>query len=133
MVQLWKTSKGDTRLRGALKDAAAWLATQQRNSGAFVGGTSTATPNTNSTGLAAWALGLTGSCRAAKSAATWVAGFQVGAQPAGSKLAGERGAVAYDKAGLKAGTTDGITDAVRDQWRRATTQAAPGLLFRHGC
>jgi hypothetical protein len=133
VVQLWKTSRGDVKLRGALKDAIAWLATQQRKSGAFVGGTSTATPNTNSTGLAASALGLAGNCHAAKMAATWVAGFQVGPQPAGSKLAGERGAIAYDRAGLKAGTKDGITLEAEDQWRRAASQAAPGLLFRHGC
>ncbi len=133
VVQLWKSSRGDAKLRGALKDAIAWLATQQRKSGAFVGGTSTATPNTNSTGLAASALGLAGQCRAARMAATWIAGFQVGAQPAGSKLAGQRGAIAYDKAALKAGKRDGITPEAQDQWRRAASQAAPGLLFRHGC
>ncbi len=133
VVQLWRASKGKPTLRAALKDAAAWLATQQRKGGAFVGGTSTASPNTNSTGLAAWALGLSGRCSAAKAAATWVAGFQLGAQPTGSALAGERGAIAYDKAGLKAGRQDGITPEAEDQWRRATSQAAPGLLFRHGC
>jgi len=133
VIQLWKTSKGNATLRGALERAVAWLAAQQRKNGSFVGGTSTAMPNTNSTGLAAWALGLSGDCHAARSAATWVAGLQLGAQAAGSTLAGERGAIAYDKAGLKAGRQDGITDATRDQWRRATSQAAPGLLFRHGC
>ena len=133
VIQLWRTSKGHPGFRLALRHAATWLADQQRKNGSFVGGTSTATPNTNSTGLAAWALGLTGQCRAARAAATWVAGFQLGAQTPGSPLAGQRGAIAYDKAGLKAGTKDGITDEVQDQWRRATSQAAPGLLFRHGC
>jgi hypothetical protein len=133
VIQLWKTSRGNARFRGALKDAVTWLARQQRRNGSYVGGTSTATPNTNSTGLAAWALGLTGHCSAAGAAATWVAGLQVGAEPAGSKLAGERGAIAYDKRSLKAGRHDGIVDATQDQWRRATSQAAPGLLFRHGC
>ena len=133
VIQLWKTSRGNPELRGALKDAVAWLAKQQRANGSFVGGTSTATPNTNSTGLAAWALGLTGECHAARAAATWVAGLQLGAQPAGSTLAGQRGAIAYDKAARKAGQQDGITDGSQDQWRRATSQAAPGLLFRHGC
>ena len=133
VVQLWKTSRDNPRLRVALENAVAWLAKQQRQNGSYVGGTSTATPNTNSTGLAAWALGVTGDCRAAKAAATWVAGFQVGPQSAGSMLAGQRGAIAYDRAGLKAGTKDGITAETQDQWRRAASQAAPGLLFRHGC
>jgi hypothetical protein len=133
VIQLWRTSKDIPKLRTALRNAVAWLADQQRKNGSFVGGTSTATPNTNSTGLAAWALGLTGRCTAAKAAATWAADFQLGAQKPGSPLAGQRGAIAYNKAGLKAATKDGITDAVQDQWRRATAQAAPGLLFRHGC
>jgi hypothetical protein len=133
VVQLWKTSKNRPTLRASLEHAVAWLATKQRKGGAFVGGTSTATPNTNSTGLAAWALGLAHRCRAAKAAATWVAGFQLGAQAPGSALRGQRGAIAYDRAGLKAGTRDGITPEAQDQWRRATSQAAPGLLFRHGC
>lgn len=133
VVQLWKTSRSNARLRAALVKAVAWLGTQQRHSGAFSGGTSTATPNTNSTGLAAWALGLTGHCRAARAAATWVADFQVGPQPAGSKLAGQRGAIAYDRSALRAGTRDGITPEAQDQWRRASSQAAPGLLYRHGC
>jgi hypothetical protein len=133
VIQLWKTSKGDAKLRGALKDAAAWLAKQQRKNGSFVGGTSTATPNTNSTGLASWALALTGDCSAARSAAGWVAGLQVGPQKAGSHLAGQRGAIAYDHKAMRAGTNHGITTAAQDQWRRATSQAAPALQFRHGC
>ena len=133
VIQLWKTSKDTPKLRNALKNAVAWLGTQQRKNGSFVGGTSTSTPNTNSTGLAAWALGRTGRCKAARAAATWAAGFQLGSQKPGTPLAGQRGAIAYDHAGLRAGQRDGITDAAQDQWRRATAQAAPGLLFRHGC
>src|SRR4051812_27835598 len=135
VVQLWKVSKGNSRLRTALKHAVAWLAKQQRPSGAFNGGTSTDVPNANSTGLASWALGLTGHCVAAESGSAWVSDLQVGAQPAGSPLAGQRGAVAYDKAALKSGKQDGIpTDgAGQDQWRRASSQAVPALLFRHGC
>jgi hypothetical protein len=133
VVQLWRTSHGHAKLRGALRHAVAWLVTQQRRSGAFVGGTSTSTPNTNSTGLAAWALGTARRCSAARAAASWVVGLQVGPQGGGSKLNGQRGAIAYDKAALKAARRDGITTETMDQWRRATSQAAPGLLFRHGC
>jgi hypothetical protein len=133
VVQLWRTSKGHPALRNALRRASAWLAEQQRKNGSFVGGTSTATPNTNSTGLAAWALATSGRCTAAKRAAQWVSGFQLGVQAPGSKLAGQRGAIAYDRAGMKAGRRDGITTETQDQWRRATSQAAPALRFRHGC
>ena len=53
VIQLWKVSKGNPALRGALKNAVAWLAKQQRKNGSFIGGTTTAFPNANSTGLAA--------------------------------------------------------------------------------
>jgi hypothetical protein len=133
VVQLWRTSKGHPVLRGALTKAAAWLARQERKNGSFVGGTSTDTPNTNSTGLAAWALATAGRCTAAARSAQWVARLQLGAQPPGSKLSGQRGAIAYDRAGLRAAKRDGITPETQDQWRRATAQAAPALRFRHGC
>jgi len=132
VIQLWKTSKGHRAFRSDLRRAVSWLAKQQRKSGAFIGGTSTSTPNANSTGLAAWALAKDGKCSSAKAAAKWVSGLQVG-KASGSKLAGQRGAIAYDRAAFKAGKRHGITDATQDQWRRSTTQAAPGLLFRHGC
>jgi hypothetical protein len=135
VVQLWKVSKDYAKLRGALKDAVAWLAKHQRKSGAFNGGTSTDVANSNSTGLAVWALGLAGRCAAAKAGAQWIAALQVGAQRAGSALEGQRGAIAYDKPALRAGKKDGIpvNGAGQDQWRRATTQAAPALQYLHGC
>ena len=133
VVELWKTSKGHPAFRAPLKRAVAWLLRHQRKSGAFIGGTSTAAPNTNSTGLGGWALARTGHCGPAKKAAAWIAGLQVGAEPGGSPLAGERGAIAYDKSDLKAAKQDGITDATRGFWERATSQAAPALLFHHGC
>jgi hypothetical protein len=133
VVELWKTSKGHPAFRAALKRAVGWLLDQQRPSGAFIGGTSTATPNTNSTGLAGWALGITGKCGPARKAAIWVQGLQVGVEPNTSPLAGERGAIAKDFAAFKAGERDGITSDTEDSWLRATPQAAPSLLFRHGC
>jgi hypothetical protein len=133
VVQLWKESKGRPALRSALRNALHWLATQQRANGSFEGGTSTAAPNTNSTGLAGWALGLAGRCRAARAAAGWVATLQVAGPVAGTPLAGQQGAIAYDRTALRAARHAGITTAVQDQWRRATAQAAPALLFLHGC
>ena len=43
-------------------------------------------------------------------------------------LAGEKGAIAYDRAAWRLGEEEGITVAAQDQWRRASTQAAPALL-----
>jgi hypothetical protein len=133
VLELWKTSHGHPGFRRALKRAAAWLVAQQRRSGAFIGGTSTATPNTNSTGLAGWALATSHRCAAAKKAAGWIADLQVGRQSGGSPLVGQRGAIAYDKAAMKAGKKDGITDDTAGFWQRATAQAAPTLQYLHGC
>ena len=47
----------------------------------------------------------------------------------GTPLAGETGAVAYDRPGYRAGKRNGIDDGERDQWRRATAQAGPGLTY----
>jgi hypothetical protein len=61
-----------------------------------------------------------------------VRGLQVGRQKTGSTLAGQRGAIAYDKATMRAAVRDGINDATVGTWQRSTAQAAPALLVR-GC
>ena len=61
--------------------------------------------------------------------ARWVRKLQVRGDVSGTPLAGEKGALAYDRAAMKAAESDGITVETRDQWRRATSQAAPGLTF----
>jgi hypothetical protein len=129
VVELSSIAQGQPSLTKALHQALAWLARQQAANGSFGGGPSTSKPNTNSTGLAAWALGIGGRCGPAGQAAAWVAKKQLGGKLAGTPLAGERGAIAYDGAALKAARTSGITTKTQDQWRRATTQAAPGLLY----
>ncbi|WP_148614339.1 hypothetical protein [Nocardioides rubriscoriae] len=111
------------RVRAAINDAARWLKRTQKDNGSFGGGASTESSNTNSTGLAAWALGETGSCAAAGRAAQWVL-----------RLQKRNGAIAYDRAGFASGR-DGIQKTERDQFRRATAQAAPGLRYldRRAC
>ena len=112
------------QVRAAIRDAVTWLEGQQKNSGAFGGGTSTKGANTNSTGLAGWAFAEAGKCGVAVKAATWVRSLQVTDQ-----VAGERGGIAYNRAGFNSAVRHGrITQANRDQWRRATSQAAPSLL-----
>jgi hypothetical protein len=116
---------GATGLDDDIDDAADWLAAHQAADGSFV---DQGTANTNSTGLAASALALVGRTGAASNAAAWVASRQVSQAVADSTALGhERGAVAYDTAALTAGKQDGITTELRDQWRRATAQAAPAL------
>jgi hypothetical protein len=96
----------------SIADALTWLVRHQERNGSFGGGPTTAASNTNSTGLAAWALARGGKCRAADNASDWVAALQR-----------RNGAIAYDRAAFRTG----INRDTRDQWRRATSQAAPGL------
>lgn len=118
---------GVSGLAGPLTEATGWLVRQQKSDGSFGGGESTKDSNSNSTGLGASALALRGKGSAAQRAAAWIYDFQV-ASSSGSKLQGERGAVALNREGLDAGKADGITDSTEDQWRRATSQAIYGLI-----
>jgi hypothetical protein len=109
-----------------LARAGTWLLSQQRPNGSFVGN---GTPNTNTTGLAAAALVATGHRTAAERSAAWISRLQVSAAVAAAhpKLRREVGGIAYDAAALAAGRSDGIPVDQRDQWRRATAQAAIGV------
>ena len=79
--------------------------------GSWGGGASTEASNSNSTGLAASALGDT---RAVREAAQWLRARQATDYNACDRLAGRRGAIAYDDAALAAGRNNGITaDAAR--------------------
>jgi hypothetical protein len=129
VIELWKYRHGHGALRAALAEAVAWLARHQEANGSFGGGPTTSAPNANSTGLAGWALGVTATCGRARSAAQWLAQHQVRGKLAGTKLAGERGAVAYNHRAMRLAQTHGITKVTRDQWRRATAQAGPALSY----
>jgi hypothetical protein len=107
-------------VRAAINRAVAWLVRSQADNGSFGGGTSTEAPNANSTGLAARVLASRGECAKANKAVSWLGKLTV------NRVSGENGAIAYDKAAL-ATAQDGISDAERDQFVRATAQAAPAL------
>jgi hypothetical protein len=116
---------GVGRLRDDIRDALRWLRDHQNRNGSFTGN---GTPNSNTTGLAASVLADSRYTGAARRAAEWLTGLQVTHRNAGgTPLAPAVGAVAYDRAGFRAGLQDGITVRSRDQWRRATAQAAAGL------
>jgi hypothetical protein len=128
LLSLQQLPKQTAKVKKAEKKAVRWLLKHQAKNGSFRGGASTRTPNTNSTGLAASALAGAGECRQARKAATWIEKLQVSKKAKGA-LAPAAGAIAYDKAGLTAAKSAGITADAQDQWRRATTQAAPALRY----
>ncbi len=112
-------------VRQAITTAKRWLKKQQKGNGSFGGGTSTEGSNSNSTGLAGWALASTRSCGAAARAAQWVESLQL----SGGAVTNEDGAIAYNRAEYAAALSAGIPVAADDQWRRATAQAAPALRY----
>lgn len=118
----------DPAVADALDAGRSWLASTQRGDGSFGGGAAIDGKNANSTGLAGWALGELGACNKARDAARWLKRLQVGRAERRTALAGEKGAIAYDRAAWRLGEEEGITVAAQDQWRRASTQAAPALL-----
>ena len=130
ILELLPLADDNDDIADALAKAKDWLSARQHADGSFSGGTSTDSPNANSTGLAGWALGELGDTDAAAAAAQWIRIHQV--QPlngCATKLDGDAGAIAYDTAALTAGRKTGITDAVQDQWRRAASQALPVLQW----
>lgn len=119
--------EGDAKGPGvvqAVDKATEWLLAQQKKNGSFAG-------NTNSTGLAGWALGLEKQKAAAAKAATWVRKQQpVDKNRCRSALTKDTGAIAYEAKAVKAARNSGLTDGdVRGQWRRATAQAMAVLQW----
>jgi hypothetical protein len=125
VVALEEAAEQGVDVGDATESAGGWLEGQQAADGSFA---ADGVPNANSTAVAATALALLGRDDAAARAAEWLAPLQVTEESAeGSRLADETGAVAYDAAALARAKRTGITVKLRDQWRRATAQAAPGL------
>jgi hypothetical protein len=121
ILQLSRIASPTQAVIDAIDHAELWLLDAQRADGSFGGGASTEAPNTNSTGLAGWALGELGDDTAATNAAVWVRAHQADeATACADALSDETGALGYDDAAVAAGRTDGITSATLDQWRRAT-------------
>jgi len=126
VVLLHDLADGDADLTAALDAAVAWLVEQQADDGSYVGSSQLPT-NSDSTGLAGWALHLVGEEDAAAAAAEWVLAHQVPAD-CGGELADAAGAIGYDDAALTAAAANGITVKTAYQWRLASAQALPALL-----
>ena len=124
VLNLLEVADPSAEVAAAIDDATAWLVAQQSDGGAFGGGAD-AGVNSNSTGLAGWALGDAGLCGKAQQAAQWVKKQQAGGRD--KALGVEKGAIAYDRAAFLQGKKQGIGVDTRDQWHRATAQAAPAL------
>lgn len=127
----------DPAVAPAVAEARSWLLSRQQADGSWGGSGAETASNSNSTGLAADALGAQRLCRPA---APWLAGLQV-PDGATAPLAGQDGALAYNQAALTAAQARGIgvpaagddgdttteKAAIRDQWRRVMAQALPAL------
>ena len=112
-------------LAAAERSAAAdWLETAQSVDGGYGAQDG---QNTNSSGLAAYALALEDRDEAAARAADFVRGLQVRAP--GVCTDEDAGAVAFNRAGFDGQKLDGITTETVDQFVRATAQASLGLDY----
>jgi hypothetical protein len=111
--------------------AAAWLTKAQHKNGSWGGGTTTPGPNTNSTGIAAQALGtLAGHRDEVRKARGYVASMQLTPKRAHGRTARDLGAIAYNRAALRKALKNGIQKVERDQFRRASAQAIFAFLDR---
>ncbi|QWC85508.1 hypothetical protein KLP28_01620 [Nocardioidaceae bacterium] len=102
--------------------AAGWLTEEQSADGSYA---ELGAENTNSTGLAGYALALEGREAAATRAADYVRGLQVRAP--GVCTDPDEGAVAFDRAGFDTQKLEGISESSVDQFLRATAQAGLSL------
>ncbi len=114
----------------SIKAALDHFVSAQESDGSFGGGVNTQGANANSTGLVAATLEAGGRTTEAAKAGTWVAALEATtANAAGTPLATDLGAVAYNPAAFADGLAKGIgkDPKIRDPWRRASAQAIFGL------
>lgn len=113
----------------AVEQGRAWLRAQQEPSGAW---STWGTPNSNTTGVAAWALG---ESPEAVKAAAWLRGLQMVDAPGCDvyrpvgDAADPQGGVVYSATDLATAATDGVSGREVTSIAYATPQAAPALRW----
>ena len=123
--------RSDSDVAASLTKAAAWLVGHQAPSGSFNGYGDV--PNGNSTGLAAWALGVSNRTDAAGRAALWLRQHQLA--NAGSCVTfapKDVGAIMQDDLGLATAKTGPLDPDDNSTAAYVTAQALPGLLWAPG-
>ncbi len=127
VVLMLQDQKSKPGVSVALTKALDWLVSQQAANGSFNSG------NANSTGLAGWALGVSGRTAAAEKAALWLRGQQHANAGSCTKYAAkDNGAVTLDALGLANAATGPLSQVDNSVTTRATTQALPALLWAPG-
>lgn len=127
VLSLLESGNTSPDVTAAIAEATSWLESVQLADGSWGGDSSAPGSNSNSTGLAGWALGRAGREAAASKAAAWVRSMQVA--DAGACISqAPTGAIAYNSADLAADRASGL-GGNRDKWRRASFQAAPVLAW----
>jgi hypothetical protein len=127
VINILETPDAPLTARGAAYLAASWLKSQQAADGSFSAGA--LGTNSNTTGLAGWALGEAGQDAAATKAASWLRGLQVAdLAPCATTLSADNGAIAYKAADLTTARSAGsFSVPIRELARRASAQALPAL------
>jgi hypothetical protein len=113
-------------VESAIDEAVTYLVDVQRSDGSFSGTGPTATPNANSTGLAAGALRAAAHVAEANAAAAYVEALQL-TSANGNAASADSGAIAYDPSARDAAKAGGIAAGSRDQFRRATAKGVLAL------
>uniref|UniRef100_UPI003561CEB9 hypothetical protein n=1 Tax=Nocardioides sp. TaxID=35761 RepID=UPI003561CEB9 len=126
-VLMLADQSANLEVQSGITSALDWLVSQQASDGSFNNG------NANSTGLAGWALGLSGRTGPAAKAAGWLRAHQLAnAGSCAPYAAKDNGAVMLDDLGY-AGAASGPLDPVEQSVAtRATAQSLPALLWAAG-
>lgn len=129
LLLLDEVADDDATVAAALDRAEEWLAEQQEDDGTFPSEPAGAEANTNSVGIAGWALGERGNDEAAAAAAMWTRQHQIVGFPCDAEAVEHEGAVAFTEQSRRDAVENGIDDAVLMEWQSATVQAVALLAW----
>lgn len=119
----------DPVVADALDRAEEWLAEQQADDGTFPSEPAGAEPNTNSVGMAGWALGVRGDSEAALAASAWVRQHQLVGFACDAEAAKQEGAIALTDRARADAVEQGVDQQALMEWQAATVQATAVLAW----